>query len=990
MEINSYSPIKGVENKALEELQETTNVTNEASIFDTQGANADYSYESANISDYLNEEAKTAIIAELENQCSELEANFTTAKNSNGWLSKCWDKFKNFTGIGASSNKTQAQIDDLKGQLAELKDHPDKLGEVYASITGEDLTFDSLNAFCNGEISIANNSSAGQSLTKYSNGQNMFVDISADIASGLVAIAGAAAAPFTGGASLAVAAVIGGTVKTAIKASDCIGNEKKYKPTDALYDVATGAVNGLMGPLTNGLGGAAGTGVAKAFGLEALENTAKSALSAAGKEAVEEVAEQVGKKTLGTVINSGITKILAKQGTEYVLKEGAEQTLKTTIGKVAAYGVDMMVDGAISGAADGAVRAAAQGRFEDIGKDAFQGLVGGAIAAPIIGGGMRVATKAGSSVINKVNNKITLSKVLPDGSSTKFAQGEAGDCALLSMFDGMLGNSKTSSALQKSIATNADGSYSVKIGKQIVNITKDSLSDEILSDTTGVRLFEQAYKQLNGANSLDGGFADVVAEQFGLKPVHIDSSSITDETLKTIQKELDNNNAVLSLGLKVDASGVVDENGAMQHYFSIKNVDIENNKIIVADTYDTSKTLSLSFDDVKSSGVSIDGGTIKSTSLPNVTRHADDALFYGKGSSEVIEQVKLNEWAEPTVLKEFDDSTIITVNDVEIDLAKYKKAIKQLNGDPSQAIVFGATKDAANGYYKVDGITVRQEILLYGDGKIVAVCDDDVAVNICKKAQELPSINAASSYKAADSANIKSSANLAREEKLAQIAEFSDNELYSKIKNLSDDELTVIIDNREMNNAISRYKSDPKRGFKAMNQALEQNAKGEAVTDAALVNDINSITEAIAKHDMPDGVTLYRYEGVEALNKVKVNGEEIDLGTILKELDANYKATGDKSKIEAFLAQEIHGDTVSYEQSHFLSTNIGEYAKNFEDKPIAMELVTKNSKGISIADDSKFNKTELEILLQKDSNITCSVDYNFETNKWILKGEVSN
>lgn len=109
----------------------------------------------------------------------------------------------------------------------------------------------------------------------------MATDTVADMVSGMIAIGAAAAAPFTGGASLLIAGVVGAGVKTLIKASDCIGNEKKYTFKDAMYDLPTGFVNGAMGPLTNGLGGAAGTAIAKAFGLEALESTAKSAMNQA-------------------------------------------------------------------------------------------------------------------------------------------------------------------------------------------------------------------------------------------------------------------------------------------------------------------------------------------------------------------------------------------------------------------------------------------------------------------------------------------------------------------------------------------------------------------------------------------------------------------------------------------------------------------------------------------------------------------------------------
>lgn len=527
--------------------------------------------------------------------------------------------------MGAGSKKAEEKIDALKEQLEELKEKPDTLKEVYQDITGTELTDEELLKFANGETSLLENSEAGKAVNNYTEGQKMAVDVAGDMLSGIAAVGSIAMAPFTGGASLLLAAGTGAAVKIAVKGADCIGNEKEYGAKDVLYDLVTGSINGLMAPISNGLGGAAGTGVAKAFGLEAAENTAKAAMGQAmkqiGKEAAEEVVEQ-GAKQAG---KSLITKILAKQGAEYVLKEGAEATIKTTVGKIAAYGVDMMVDGALSGATDGFARALAEGRIEDIPEEMISGTIGGAIASPIIGGSFRAAGKLGSSVLNKVNNKITVNKLLPDGTRTTFAQGETGDCAFLSVFDGLLGNAETSKTLKKSIVTNADGNFDVSIGGKTVTVLKSALSDEALSDKTGVRIFESAYKEAFG--EIDGGFADVIAKQMGLNPVHITGDSITDEILESIQKQQDD--LILSFGARLDDTGAISESGPIQHYFSIKGIDSGSKSVTLADTYDTSKTFTLSFDDIKQKGVSIDGGSIKKTDLPNMERSADDLEFYG-------------------------------------------------------------------------------------------------------------------------------------------------------------------------------------------------------------------------------------------------------------------------------------------------------------------------------------------------------------------------
>ncbi|MBQ4122379.1 hypothetical protein IJD44_01450, partial [bacterium] len=583
------------------------------------------------------------VLLTLENQLKEIENKLETTKNQNGWISKTWDWFKNTTGIGASSDKVQSEINSIKKQIEELKKGNTDLETVYKNITGKDLTNEELSSFINGETNLLDSSKVGESINKYSEGQKMCTDIVADVVSGIVAIGAAAAAPFTGGASLLVAGAVGAGLKVAIKASDCIGNNKKYELKDGLYDTATGFVNGLMGPLTNGLGGAAGTSVAKAFGLKAVESTAKEgleqAIKFAGKEVIEEGVEQVAKTVAKEAIEEGveqgvkqagkstIAKILAKQGSEYILEEGAEKTLKTSFGKFAAYGVDMMVDGSLSGAADGAIRAVAEGRPEDILSDTVSGFAGGLIMSPIIGGSMRGATKLGGTVLNKINNKITIRNILPDGSNTKFSQGEVGDCAFLSMFDGMLNNKTTFKQLQNSILTDTNGNISVNIGGKTVTVAREALTDEILADKSGVKLFEAAYKQLIGDDALDGGFADVVAKNLGLNPIHIEGDALTDDVFEQISKEQDN--AILSLGLKVNDNGVVDVNGTNQHYFSIKNVDTEAKTLTLVDTYDTSKTITMTFDDVKTQGISIDGGSIKKTNLPNIERTASDTPFKG-------------------------------------------------------------------------------------------------------------------------------------------------------------------------------------------------------------------------------------------------------------------------------------------------------------------------------------------------------------------------
>lgn len=284
----------------------------------------------------------------LQNSSSALSADtlkkeLDTVKNEQGFIGKAWDGIKNLFNMKNGSDNVEKTIEKLEA----------------------------------GEIS---EDEAGELLEKYKNGQKMSVDIAGDILSGITAVGAAAFAPFTGGASLLVAASAGACVKTAIKASDACMAGREYDLGDLGYDILTGGINGAMAPLSNALGGAVGTGIAKAAGLETVETAAK------------------------TTAKGFLSKLLAKQGAIYVAKEGSRATAAVIGAKVLAYGADMAVDGALSGATDGFARALAEGRVDDIGKDAAKGALGGLIAAPLIGGGMRLTFKGANALGSKMFN----------------------------------------------------------------------------------------------------------------------------------------------------------------------------------------------------------------------------------------------------------------------------------------------------------------------------------------------------------------------------------------------------------------------------------------------------------------------------------------------------------------------------------------------------------------------------------------------------------
>lgn len=513
---------------------------------------------------------------EKNNEVADLRKTLKETKEKQGFIGKLWDGFKNITKIGAGSSKAEKAITDFE----------------------------------NGKIS---KEEMEKAVNGYTEGQKMVVDVVADVASGILAVGAFALAVPTGGASLAVglgvATVVGSGVKVGIKAGDAKATGKEYTGKDLLYDTATGAINGLLAPVTNGIGNTVTKTIGTKFGLTVL------------KEGGEEVVEQGVKQGL-------------KQGFKSMVLNQTTDVVGGTLGKRAiALGAGMAVDGALGGASDNMVRAGLNG--ENIFKAGVEGAIGGMIMAPVIGGGFRVAGKVGRAL----NNRIVTNKVLPDGLATKFKQGSVGDCALLSTIDGMLNNPNTAGKIKNSITKTLGGDYNVKIGNKVVKVAKSSLTDEMLSDTSGIKLFEAAYKQLNG--SLDGGFAEVVAKEFGLNPVHIANDAITDELLDKLAKN--QNDAVLSLGTLVDSDGTITNTNGSRHYFTIKNIDTDSKMVTLTSPTDTSQAIKLTYDEVKNMGISIDGGTTKTIDLPNSTRNGDELGFKGSNGTNTLSSRQISE-----------------------------------------------------------------------------------------------------------------------------------------------------------------------------------------------------------------------------------------------------------------------------------------------------------------------------------------------------------
>lgn len=302
-------------------------------------------------------------IAKLNNQ----EKKLNKIKKEQGFIGKGWNWFKNKTGIGDSSNKVQMQINAERDMLKQLRQPNAKIDQKqFEKITGQKYTKANLEKFKKGEFSQASQKVAG-----YQEGQEMAVDVVTDVAAGAASFTiytlSIAAAPFTGGGSIALggalAAGTGALVKTSVKYADAVSGGRKYTLNDAKKDASTGAVSGLLAPITAGAGGAIGKTVATKLGLQTIKTV--------GKEIGEDVVENSFKQTLKTSLMS--------PGAFKYVGEGTGK-------KILAYSSEVVTDGALNGGIDNGFRTAINGgNLSDILKASGEG----ALFAPLVGLGMK-------------------------------------------------------------------------------------------------------------------------------------------------------------------------------------------------------------------------------------------------------------------------------------------------------------------------------------------------------------------------------------------------------------------------------------------------------------------------------------------------------------------------------------------------------------------------------------------------------------------------
>lgn len=313
----------------------------------------------------------------FEKRINSVAQSLQKAEKDNGFIGKAWSGFKNLTGIGDSSDKVREEQKKEQELLNQFNSNSNRRAEIFKELTGQDYNEENLVKFIQGEIKLKSE----LALKGYTEGQDMACDITGDIVSGIAAVgiytAAVAAAPFTGGASIALgvaaAGASGALIKTGLKFADAKSGGREYN--SIARDLATGAFSGVLAPVTGGMGGAVGKTVATKCGIEVLKQGTK--------EVVTTTAEQ------------GI-----KQGIKTAFVNATGYSYGGAIAKRAlAYGAEMATDGALGGAIDTAFRTAYDGGdASDVLMAGVEGGIGGLFLAPVIGGGIKLSGKAGHAL----------------------------------------------------------------------------------------------------------------------------------------------------------------------------------------------------------------------------------------------------------------------------------------------------------------------------------------------------------------------------------------------------------------------------------------------------------------------------------------------------------------------------------------------------------------------------------------------------------------
>ena len=255
--------------------------------------------EAQKVADSLSIEEKEEIIATLKEQAASLSQLMEETKDDQGWFSKAMGGLNNVLGFGTNSIKADAKIAEFIKQVNSLDANDPDFAAKYQALTGEALSLEGIEELSQG-VSKVGNSSAAEAIIDYEETQAAAKEIGSGIVVGIVVAACVIAAPFTGGASIALGAAVGGATTVLINATDTIGTSKKYSLEQGLLDFGGGAINGAVTAMTLGGAGLAGKGFSalKGAGSSAAKQSAKEMVSGGFKNTAKSAFKGFGQSAM--------------------------------------------------------------------------------------------------------------------------------------------------------------------------------------------------------------------------------------------------------------------------------------------------------------------------------------------------------------------------------------------------------------------------------------------------------------------------------------------------------------------------------------------------------------------------------------------------------------------------------------------------------------------------------------------------------------------
>ena len=317
-------------------------------------------------------------------QNADLNKQQEDARNQQGWLSQSCSGLNAQLGFGTTSMEMESQVAMQKALIEELNNckNPSEYAAKFQAITGQPLNgnsitmllayqqaqmpeskqtakvpteevegtfdfsetvnsvtkeFNSNKDYSINSLSLLNNSTAVETIEDYKETQTTLKETANGVITGVVTAAAVAAAPFTGGASLAFAAVVGAGTSLALSASDGFYDKDNdgvtnfnYTWQEALKDTFTGALNGLIGTFSNGIG----TKLTSFISGKLTSTTISTTLNQTLKNTLGTITSKAVGNTVEGVIDGGLsssTDYLYRVATDENLDFSFEEFTKTTL-----------------------------------------------------------------------------------------------------------------------------------------------------------------------------------------------------------------------------------------------------------------------------------------------------------------------------------------------------------------------------------------------------------------------------------------------------------------------------------------------------------------------------------------------------------------------------------------------------------------------------------------------------------------------------------